>query len=154
GDDRYRVIWGETDRTTRFDLEAISEHPRVDWTVVREPSLGWRAPLATGRLLRRLGGDVYLSPFYLRPFRAPMAGVLALHGAVHLARGEGAPAGLRWRFSLALWFTRGAAAVISSSGFSRRELIERGGLRASRLHVVPLGLPPVRPDAAVRPAAA
>jgi len=150
GKDRYRVVWGESDRTTRFDLDVLSRHPRVDWTVVREPSMGWNAVVATGGLLRRLGGDVYLSPFYLRPLGAPMPSVLTLFDVMYLTPVPGIPAGVRLRSWLAMRRARGAAAVITSSEFARGQLIEHG-FPTGRIHVVRLALPPVRPGAAQRP---
>src|SRR5580765_3853428 len=153
-DDRFRVLWRATDRASRFDLGSFASHPRVDWTLVEAPALGLRAPFATGELLRRLGGDVYLSPFYLEPVRAPMPSVLTLHDAMHLAPEVRSPLGVRVRFALALRRARGAAAVLTSSRFSRDELIRRAGLPAQRLHVVPLGVPPRWPGAVERPAGA
>jgi alpha-1,3-rhamnosyl/mannosyltransferase len=154
GDDRFRVLWREGDRTTRFDPAAFARHERVDWVTVREPSLGALAPLGTGNVLRRVGGDVYLSPFYLKPVGAPMPAVLTLHDATHLAPGTGSPWALRMKFAIALRHTRGAAAVITSSEFSRRELIRRAGFSPERLHVVPLGTPPAVAAAPERPAGA
>jgi glycosyltransferase involved in cell wall biosynthesis len=55
------------------------------------------------------------------------------------------------RFALALRHARGAARVLTSSRFSRDELIRRAGFPAERLHVVPLGVPPRWP-AVERPA--
>jgi glycosyltransferase involved in cell wall biosynthesis len=154
GDDRFRVLWGERDLTTRFDPAAFARHERVDWVTVREPSLGALAPLGTGRVLRRVGGDVYFSPFYLKPVGAPMPAVLTLHDATHLAPGTGSPWALRMKFAIALRHTRGAAAVITSSEFSRRELIRRAGFSPERLHVVPLGTPPAMAATPERPAGA
>ena len=149
--DRYRVLWRNRDHASRFDVGTYASHPRVDWTPVETPALGWQAPLATGGLLRKSGGDVYLSPFFLRPVGAPMPAVLTLHDAMHLAPETRSPLGVRVRFALALRHARGAAGVLTSSRFSRDELIRRAGFPASRLHVVPLGVPP-RWAVAERPA--
>ena len=150
-DDRFRVLWRPTDHASRFDTGSFASHPRVDWTPVDAPALGVRAPFATGDRLRRLGGDVYLSPFYLEPVRALMPAVLTLHDAMHLAPEVRSPFGVRVRFALALRRARGAAAVLTSSRFSRDELIRRAGFAAERLHVVPLGVPPRWPGAVERP---
>jgi alpha-1,3-rhamnosyl/mannosyltransferase len=152
-DDRFRVLWGARDHTTRFDPSQLAAHPRVAWTVVDAPALGMRAPFTTGAVLRRLGGDVYLSPFYLKPVGAPMPAVLTLHDAMHLAPEVRSPLGMRLRFAVALRHARGAAAVLTSSRFSRDELIKRAGFHSESLRVVPLGVPPRWP-ASERPASA
>ena len=141
-EDRFRVLWREGDRASRFDTGSFATHPRVDWTIVDEPALGVRAPIATARLLRQVGGDVYLSPFYLRPIGPTMPVVLTLHDAMHLVPEVRSPFRMRASFALALRLARGAQAVLTSSRFSREELVRRAGFRAERLHVVPLGVPP------------
>lgn len=151
-DDRFRVLWDPSAAGTRFGREPRKWHPRVEWIETQAPALGWRAPFATGALLRRLGGDVYLSPFYLCPFGAPMPVVLTLHDALHLAHESGSPLGMRLRFALALQFTRGAAALLTVSEFARRDLVRRAWLPASRLHLVPNGVPPRFAGEPVRPA--
>ena len=152
GPTRYRVLWRRGERVTRFDLQAFSDHPRVEWHESTAPSLGFAAPLATGAWLRRLGGDVYLSPFYLQPVGAGMPVVLTLHDAMHLVPEVGSPWGIRMRFALALFAARGADAVITSSQFSRAEILRLTGLNAGRLFVVPLGVPAPSPTTAQRPA--
>jgi glycosyltransferase involved in cell wall biosynthesis len=154
GEHRFRVLWGESDRTTRFDPQALARHARVEWVVVREPALGPLAPFGTGSVLRRIGGDVYLSPFYLKPVAAPMPVVLTLPDAMHLAPETGSSWLLRTQFAIALLHARGATAAITPSEFSRRELIRRAGFPAARLHVVPQGTPPRGAARSERPAAA
>jgi alpha-1,3-rhamnosyl/mannosyltransferase len=150
-EDRYRVLWNPSAAGDRFG-RARKWHPRVEWIETEAPALGWRAPLATGAVLRRLGGDVYLSPFYLCPIGAPMPVVLTLHDALHLTRESGSSLWVRVRFALALQFARGAAALLTVSEFARRDLVRRAWLPASRLHVVPNGVPPRFPGEPVRPA--
>jgi alpha-1,3-rhamnosyl/mannosyltransferase len=151
GDDRYRVLWRGEDRTTRFDLGAIAGHARVDWTLVSELAMGWRAPLATRGLLRRLGGDVYLSPFSLRPLGSPMPVVLTIHDAIPLLPASGFSWWRRFRFALATRSASRADAVLTSSESSRGEILRRTGISPARLHVVPLGVPPRWPGPAERP---
>ena len=141
-EDRFSVLWRAGDRPSRFDTGEFAFHPRVHWMLVDDPPLGLRAPISTGIRLRRIGGDVYLSPFYLRPVRAPMPVVLTLHDAMHLVPQVGSLIGTRFKFALALRHARGADAVLTSSRFSRDELVRRAGFRPERLHVVPLGVPP------------
>lgn len=152
GDERYRVLWPAGGVRSRFDLDRIRHHARVAWTETAEPALGWRAPFRTGALLRKLGGDVYLSPFYLRPVGAPMPVVLTLHDALHLTRESASPWGIRVRFALALAHARGASAMLTVSEFARADLVRRAGIPAHKLHVVPNGVPPRMTTAVQRPA--
>jgi len=142
GDERYHVLWGRADRTTRFDPDALARHPRVDWHVVDEPALGWRAPFATGARLRRIRAGVYLSPFYLRPVRPGMPVVLTFHDAQHLAPESGSPPGMRIRFALALRHARSADAILAPSRFARDDIVRRAGVDPARVHVVHHGVPP------------
>ena len=153
GEHRFRVLWGATDHATRFDPQAFARHASVDWVVVREPALGPLSPLGTGRVLRRVGGDVYFSPFFLKPIGAPMPVVLTLPDAMHLAPETGSSWLLRTQFAVALRHARGATLAITPREFSRRELIRRAGFPAERLRVVPQGTPPRATTPPERPAA-
>ena len=150
--DHFRVLWNPSEAAASFGRPTFAEHPKVDWIETSAPALGWRAPFATGGLLRRLGGDVYLSPFYLRPMRARMPVVLTLHDALHLTRESGSPAWLRVRFALALSHASAADALLTVSEFARADLVRRAGIPAERLHVVPNGVPPRFAGEPVRPA--
>ena len=151
GSTHFRVLWKPGERATRFDPAVIAAHPRVEWHESSAPTLGFAAPLATGAWLRRLGGDVYLSPFYLQPAGAGMPVVLTLHDAMHLVPEVGSPWGVRMRFALALFAARGADAVITSSQFSRAEILRLTGLNAGRVCVVPLGVSAPWPARGQRP---
>ncbi len=151
-DTRFRVLWKPGETVTRFDPATIAAHPRVEWLESDAPALGLAAPFATGTWLRRLGGDAYVSPFFLQPVRPGMPVVLTVHDAMHLVGAVGSPLGVRVRFALALAAAQAAQALLTSSRFSRDELVRRAGLRAGRLHVVPLGVPPVHAERQVRPA--
>ena len=152
--DCYHVLWNPAAEGTRFGRTSRVEHDRVHWVGTAESPLGWRAPIATGTLLRRTGGDVYLSPFYLRPVGSPMPVVLTLHDALHLTRESGSPLGLRVRFALALRHARGADALLTVSEFARDDLVRRAGIPAKQLSVVPNGVPPRFSGEPVRPAGA
>ena len=130
--DHFRVVWDPSATGSRFGRQVRTPHPRVEWVETAEPALGWRAPFRTGALLRQLGGDVYLSPFFLRPVGAPMPVVLTLHDALHLNRESGSPLLTRLRFALALQFASGAEALITGSEFAvATSLSGRGFPRAS-----------------------
>lgn len=149
---RFRVLWNPGQRVSRFDPAALAADPRVEWHESSAPALGFGAPFSTGAWLRRIRGDVYLSPFYLQPVLAGMPTVLTLHDAMHLAPEVGSPWGIRVRFALAVAAARGADAVLTSSVFSRDEICRRAAFPRRRLHVVPLGVPAIHADAQERPA--
>ncbi len=140
-DERYQVLWRRGDTATRFSIEEFANHPAVDWIETTAPPLGASVPWTTGACVRSSGADVYLSPFYLRPWRPGIPVVLTLHDAMHLAPEVGASLSLRLKFQLALMWAAGADAVITSSRFSRDEIVRRTGIPGFRLHVVPLGTP-------------
>ncbi|MFN8587549.1 MAG: glycosyltransferase family 1 protein [Candidatus Eisenbacteria bacterium] len=146
------LAWNPRERATRFDPELLRLAPGVEWLETDAPPLGLRAPLATGALVRDACVDAYLSPFYLRPLGAGVPSVLTLHDAMHLAPEVGAPARVRELFRLALAFTARAEAVVTSSEFSRTEIMRRTFLPAERLSVAPLGTPEREAGEASRPA--
>ena len=152
-EDRFRVLWNPSEAATRFGRSPLATHPRVQGVATTRAPLGFLAPFTTSALLRRFGGDVYLSPFYVRPVAAPMPVVLTLHDALHLTRESGSPAWLRLRFALALRYARGADALLTVSEFARRDLVARAGIPEAKLHVVPNGVPPRFSGEPVRPAA-
>jgi glycosyltransferase involved in cell wall biosynthesis len=91
--------------------------------------------------------DVFFAPAYTAPLRMAVPCVLTIHDVSYLAHPEWfrIREGLRRR-----WLTRQsadrAAAVVTVSQFSRREIVEHLRIPASRVHVVPQGIdrPPYR----------
>jgi glycosyltransferase involved in cell wall biosynthesis len=85
--------------------------------------------------------DVWFAPAYTAPLRLKVPVVVAIHDLSFVAHPEwfGVREGARRRW-LARRTAHGAAAVITISQFSRRELIERLGVEAARIHVVPPGV--------------
>ena len=85
--------------------------------------------------------DVWFAPAYTAPLRLAVPIVAAIHDLSFVAHPEwfGIREGARRR-----WLVRRtaslAAAVITISEFSRRELIERLDVAAARIHVVPPGV--------------
>jgi glycosyltransferase involved in cell wall biosynthesis len=85
--------------------------------------------------------DVWFAPGYTAPLRLRVPVVVAIHDLSFVAHPEwfGIREGARRR-----WLVRhtadDAAAVITISQFTRRELIERLGVAAARVHVVPPGI--------------
>jgi alpha-1,3-rhamnosyl/mannosyltransferase len=103
------------------------------------------------RLPRAAGADhldVFFSPAYSAPLRLAVPTVVAIHDLSFIAHPEWfrTREGARRR-----WLTREsarrAAHVVTISEFSRREIADRLGVPASRLHVIPPGIavPAARP---------
>jgi glycosyltransferase involved in cell wall biosynthesis len=101
--------------------------------------------------------DVFFAPAYTAPVVPHVRSVVAIHDLSFVAHPEWFTTreGVRRR-----WLTRRtaarAAAVITISQFSRRELIERLNVPDSRIHVIPPGITPIDsvPGAAEAPDAA
>jgi alpha-1,3-rhamnosyl/mannosyltransferase len=152
GDERWRVIAPRAGTCTRFGMDAVRDHHRVDWIETAVPPMGWRTAAGTGEVLRKLGGAAYLSPFWLMPDRVPMPVVLTLHDVMPLA----IPGAMSWPrrllYRLALDRAAAAAAVLVSSRFTREEAVRLTRIPGDRLHVVPLGVAPPPEASGVRPA--
>jgi glycosyltransferase involved in cell wall biosynthesis len=147
------LLWDPRARNTRFDLEPLRSHPRARWIDVDIPAMAPETARATGRLLSSLGVDMFLSPFWLKPEGTRVPSVLTLHDVIPLAL----PRLTSWTRRVAYrWAMRRAAtatAVLTSSRFSRDEILRLTAISDARLRVLPLGVtrprvPPVRPPGA------
>lgn len=143
GAESYRVLWNPTEPATRFELEPVRSHARVEWTEWDVPALAWNTAALTGAQLARTGGDVYLSPFSLLPVRPGMPAVLTLHDVLPLAPESRTPWWRRLAFAHAMRAAARAAVVLTSSEFSRGEIARRTAIPAARVRVVRLGVLPV-----------
>jgi glycosyltransferase involved in cell wall biosynthesis len=116
--------------TRKFRTRRVAGSPGTWWEQVTLP-----------RAARADHLDVWFAPGYTAPLRLKVPVVVAIHDLSFVAHPEwfGVREGARRR-----WLVRrtadGAAAVITISQFSRRELIERLGVEAARIHVVPPGI--------------
>lgn len=141
-DTEYAVLWDPAFSCHSGVLDPLRLHPRVQWVETSLPPASAAAAWPLGRLVRGLAADVYLSPFYLVPRGAGIPAVVTLHDVrpLRLARG------FSWRSRLlfrgAMVDASRAAAVITSSAFSRGEILASTSLAARRVHVVPSGVPP------------
>ncbi len=94
--------------------------------------------------------DVWFSPAYSMPLRLRIPSVVAIHDLSFVAHPEWfrVREGARRRL-LSRHSAEHARAVITISEFSRRELIDRLGVLADKIHVIPPGIirPPVNPSA-------
>jgi glycosyltransferase involved in cell wall biosynthesis len=101
----------------------------------------WWEQVTLPREARADSLDVWFAPGYTAPLRLTVPVVVAIHDLSFVAHPEWFTIreGARRR-----WMVRqtaaGADAVITISEFSRRELIERLGVEAARIHVVPPGV--------------
>lgn len=93
------------------------------------------------RAVNHADAQVLLSPAYSTPLLARIPAVLALHDVSFAARPEwfGRREGVRRRV-LARWSARKAAAIVTLTQFSAREIIARLGVAPERIHVVPLAV--------------
>lgn len=128
---------------------------------LREPFRLWFDQVSLAGAARRDRAEVFLSPYYKMPLACPCPAVITIHDLLFLefppARRHAAPF-YRLLFRVAAGLTaRRAAAVLTDSEWSRRDLTRRLRLPADRVVPIPLGVSPrfrpVPPDR-VRPVAA
>lgn len=114
----------------RFPTRLVDGPANTWWEQARMPAVAARDHL-----------DVFFAPAYSAPLFRRVPIVVAIHDLSFAARPDwfAAREGIRRR-----WLSRqsalGARAVITISQFSRRELVERFGVDASRIHVIPPGI--------------
>ena len=125
-------------------LRRVSEMPaslRFELPAGR-PGVRWQQG-ALRRALRRDHPDVFLAPAYTAPLGCPVPIVLGLHDVSFVAHPEWFP----WRHGLKLrrlarLSAHAAAEVLTLSGFSRQEIVERLGVAPSRVTIVRPGVSP------------
>ncbi len=147
GDERWTVLWNPALPATRWDLTTIRTHPRVTWV-----ERSWRpfSPVdlwRLGRWLRTARADLYLSPFYLVPPFAGCPVVVTVHDVHPLRVAAGMSPAAMLNYRLALRFVRGARLVLTSSEFSRDEIVRLVGVPAARVRAILLGMPRSLPRA-------
>ena len=135
-------LWNPRAHNTRFDLGPLRSAPGSRWLEIDVPAMSTSTAHRMGHVLTRLAPDLYLSPFWLRPEGMRVPCVLTLHDVIPLALHDGASVARRWAYGWAMLRAAGAAAVLTSSRFSRDEILRLTRIRADRLHVVPLGVLP------------
>ena len=129
------VVYG--DRGTRLPPTSHAVRPVTlggGWTQ-------WWDQVTLPRALQRDGVDVLLSPYYKRPLRTPCPAVVTIHDLFFIGYpGRRRPLYDGAMTALARAYARGAAAIVTDSEHSRRAIVERLGLRAERIAVIPVGL--------------
>jgi glycosyltransferase involved in cell wall biosynthesis len=150
GPERYTVLWNPELSASRFDLDAVNRHPRVNWVERQWAPLGLASLWRVGRWLHELRPTVYLSPFYFMPFRPGCPCVLTLHDVWPLRLPGGLKFWPRALYQLALAHAAQARFIITSSEFSRREIEELSAVEPGQVRVVALGIPLMRGQIASR----
>jgi glycosyltransferase involved in cell wall biosynthesis len=114
----------------RFAMRVVSGRSGTFWEQVQMPQTARRDHL-----------DVFFSPGYTTPLFRHVPSVVAIHDVSFAARPEWfrAREGLRRRW-LSRQAAHQAAAVITISQFSRREIVERLSVAESKVHVIPPGV--------------
>lgn len=141
GPERYVVLWAPGQSATRFDIEEVLRHPRVTRCETAGGPLGLAVPFSTGSWLRRLRPAVFFSPFSLQPVAPGVPCVLTLHDVLPLRVPGAVPARGRLLFWLLLEHARGARRIVTSSDFSRSEIVAATHLSPARVRVVRPGVP-------------
>jgi glycosyltransferase involved in cell wall biosynthesis len=154
GDERYAVLWDPRLRNRRFDVRAFASHPRVVWHERAIDPLGPASPLQLGAWLRSVRPDAYLSPFYFAPIGAPCPALLTIHDVWPLRLPEGFSWPRRVFYRMSLQLARRARFIVTSSRFSRSEIIQLLPMPESRVRAIRLGVPPAPAVRDIRPPAA
>ena len=151
GPERYTVLWNPAMAITRFDLEPLRRHPRVEWV---ERGFGPMSPAQlwqVGGWLRGLKPDIYFSPFYFMPIAAGCPCVVTIHDVWPLRLGYGLEPWKRQVFHWMLKLAARARFVMTVSDFSRDEIKELIAIDPVRLRVARNGVPPPRDITPQRP---
>jgi glycosyltransferase involved in cell wall biosynthesis len=144
---RVVAIWNPRLTNSRFDFDSVRRDPRVQWFETASHPRSYSTSWTTGRLLRATRPDVYFSPFYLLPWSANCPRVLTLHDVLHLRVRGSLGARRHVLYRIALRGTAHAEAVVTSSEASRREIVDRLGIPAQRVHLARPGVAPHRATA-------
>jgi len=103
---------------------------------------GWRwEQLAVPKVAARDHLDVWFAPAYTAPLRLSVPVVAAIHDISFVAHPEWfhVREGLRRRW-LTRQTSRSAAAIVTISEFTKRELMERLDVPSAKIHVIPPGI--------------
>ena len=153
GDGRYLAgllkEWAEADATRRREFVlysaiplavALDAHRFATRLVPGRSGTVWEQ-LLMPKVAARDHLDVFFSPGYTAPLFRRIPTVVAVHDVSFFAHPEwfGFREGARRRW-LTHRTTAEACAVITISEFSRRELVDRLGVRESLIHVIPPGV--------------
>jgi glycosyltransferase involved in cell wall biosynthesis len=137
------LFWDPSLPNSRFALEGLSDPPRLRIETIRLPLYSVREQLWLRTMTRRLGIDVFHSPYFWSPVLLQCPLVTTVHDMIFDRHPEYIP-GSRYRFPYWLSsrvMTRRARALIAVSGATAEDVIRYAGRRfASRLAVIPNGV--------------
>ena len=145
--DELIVLHNPGQTNTRFDLAALAAHPSLRLALTDVPNFALREQWLLPALLRRLGADVYHSPYYWMPYRPGCPTLVTLHDLIPIHCPRDYSAGARLLFAVAIRLAaRAAQRVISVSLATAADLRQL-------LHVAPARLVtiPEAPDPIFRP---
>jgi len=109
----------------------------------------WWDQVTLPAALRRHGVNVFLSPYYKRPLAASCPVVVTIHDLFFIGYpGRPRPLYDAVMTRLARLYARRSSAIIADSEHSRRAIVQRLGIDAAHVAVIPVGLgPEFRPGA-------
>ena len=115
--------------------------PGVAFTTLAAPWTQWWDQVTLPRALARDRITVFLSPYYKGPVRAPCPVVLTIHDLYFIDY----PGGHRPVYEAivtraARLYAGRAAAIVSDSEYSKRAIVERLGVSAAKVSVIPVAL--------------
>ena len=115
--------------------------PGVVVTTLDTPWTQWWDQVALPRALARDRVTVFLSPYYKGPVRAPCPVVLTIHDLYFIDYpGRRRPVYAAIVTRAARLYARRATAIISDSEYSKRAIVDRLGVSAAKVSVIPVAL--------------
>jgi glycosyltransferase involved in cell wall biosynthesis len=115
--------------------------PRVAVTTLDAAWTQWWDQVALPRALARDRVTVFLSPYYKGPVRAPCPVVLTIHDLYFIDYpGRRRPVHEAIVTRAARLYARRATAIISDSEYSKRAIVDRLGVSAAKVSVIPVAL--------------
>lgn len=140
-DDAFEVLWDPTVPAARCEFETLRRHPKVRWSELEAPALGATGARRVGGWLRGIAPEVYVSPYFMRPWRPGCPTVLTLHDVLGFDRPQGYSRLRLLAMRLLVSMSR-SSHWMTSSEFSRDRIRRHTGIPKGRLHLVRPGVPP------------
>ena len=138
GENEWLILLRDPSQPSSWDVAALVGE-RVEVVEVPVSPFSFRQQWVIPRLLRRLGGDLYHSPYVLMPYRPGVPTVVTVYDLIPLLFPQIASSRarllFRWAMTLAL---RTASHVIVISQATRRDLLAHFHLPSQRVSVIPL----------------
>jgi glycosyltransferase involved in cell wall biosynthesis len=120
--------------------------PAVDVTLVQLPPLPenpakvWWEQYAAPRAARRIGANLYFSPYWGAPFWQPLPTVVTIHDLIPLLLPAYRGGAVQQAYTrLVSWTSRRAAAILTVSEAAARDIVTHLHVPPEQVHVVPHG---------------